>query len=50
MSLTRIVLPTLNAVARFVARVRLYQSFVLYIQSRGLPEDAIARLRLDGDK
>ncbi|HSP25575.1 MAG TPA: hypothetical protein VLQ65_10385 [Saliniramus sp.] len=50
MFLTRIVVPALNAIARFVERVRLYQTFVLYIQSRGLPEDAIARLRLDGDK
>lgn len=49
MPLTRIVLPALNAIARFVERVRLYQSFALYAQSRGVPEDAIVRLRLDGD-
>jgi hypothetical protein len=50
MILTRFVLPALNAISRFVERVRLYQSFVLYTQSHRLPEDAIARLRLDADK
>ncbi len=50
MILTRFMLPALNAVARFVERVRLYQSFVLYTQSRRLPEDALERLLLDADK
>jgi hypothetical protein len=50
MSLTRIVLPALDAIARFVERVRLYQSFVLYTQSRRLPEDVLDRLRMGGDK
>jgi hypothetical protein len=49
MSLTRIVLPALNAIARFVERVRLYQSFVLYTETRRLPEDALDRLRLGRD-
>jgi hypothetical protein len=49
MSLTRIVLPALNAIARFVERVRLCQSFVLYTQTRRLPEAALDRLRLGGD-
>lgn len=48
MSLTRIVLPALNAIARFVERVRLYQSFVLYTQSHRLPETALERLRHGG--
>ncbi len=50
MSLTRIVLPALNAVARFLARVRLYQSIVLYGESRRLPADIVARIGAAGKK